>query len=384
MHIAFLTPEYPHKKTGKAAGIGSYIKNLATSLSFNQIKVSVFVYGQDKNEEFLDGTINIYKIQQQKHSFLSWYFNKKNIQKRVNKIIVAKNIAIIEAPDWTGITAFIKFKCPLIIRLHGSDTYFCHLENRKQKQKNFWFEKLALKRADYIVSVSEFTSHLTKKLFGIKKEIEVIHNGIDTTSFSPSKNNEIPNTILYFGAVIRKKGVLELASILNKVVEVSPTVKPIILGKDVIDSFEKVSTKQLLLRRLSDKVKMNIVFKEEIPYKDVKHEIEKASVVVLPSFAEAFPMTWLEAMAMEKALVTSNIGWANELMIHNKTGFICNPTKHDEFAGYIVDLLNNEEKRNEFGKNARKRIEDHFSQEVIVEKNIKYFKNIVNASIKGV
>jgi alpha-maltose-1-phosphate synthase len=33
MKIAFLTPEYPHQKTGNAGGIGTSIKNLAESLT---------------------------------------------------------------------------------------------------------------------------------------------------------------------------------------------------------------------------------------------------------------------------------------------------------------------------------------------------------------
>ena len=41
----------------------------------------------------------------------------------------------IEAPDWTGITAFMRLKAPLVIRFHGSDTYFCHLEKTASKNK---------------------------------------------------------------------------------------------------------------------------------------------------------------------------------------------------------------------------------------------------------
>ena len=61
--------------------------------------------------------------------------NGRDIAKLFQEGAKKENIDIVEAADWTGITAFMKFNCPLILRLHGSDTYFCHLEKRKLKIK---------------------------------------------------------------------------------------------------------------------------------------------------------------------------------------------------------------------------------------------------------
>jgi hypothetical protein len=63
MHIAFLTPEYPHSKALTAAGIGTSIKNLAHSLVKNGCKVTIFVYGQDNQlvEEQEGITIHLIK-----------------------------------------------------------------------------------------------------------------------------------------------------------------------------------------------------------------------------------------------------------------------------------------------------------------------------------
>lgn len=101
----------------------------------------------------------------------------------------------------------MKFRIPLVIRFHGSDTYFCHLEKRKQRKKNFWFEKLALQDAKAFIAPTDFAGKLTNTLFKNQKiETKVIPNGIDLTLFK----NEFPeqyieNTILYIGTLIRKK-----------------------------------------------------------------------------------------------------------------------------------------------------------------------------------
>jgi len=141
MHIAFLTSEYPHKSISYSAGIGSSIKNLSVELIKKEHKVTVFIYGADSDGVFEDKGVEIHKIAYKKYKIFSWYFYRKQIQNYINHIIQNDSIDLIEAPDWTGITAFMKLKVPIVIRLHGSDTYFCHLENRKQKFKNFIFEK---------------------------------------------------------------------------------------------------------------------------------------------------------------------------------------------------------------------------------------------------
>jgi len=377
MHIAFITPEYPHPKITNCAGLGTSIKNLATELVKLKHTVAVFVYAQDTTEIMDDNGIVIHKIAYKKHPFLSWYFYRKDIQKYINNPIKKEKIDILEAPDWTGITAFMNFDCPLLIRLHGSDAYFCNLEGRKQKFKNFFFEKKALKSVDNIVSVSKFTANKTKEIFKIDKEIKVIHNGIDIEQFSNNSAIAVENTILYFGSIIRKKGVLELASIFNLINKKSPNTVLILLGKDIVDIFENKSTLQLFKDKLSMQALKKIIHIKHVPYTKVKTYISKAKVVVLPSFAEAFPMTWLEAMAMKKALVTSNIGWAKELMIDGETGFAVSPKEHQKYADKVLQLLNDEELNSTMGINARKIIKKSFLLQDIANQNIQFYKSII-------
>ena len=377
MHIAFLTPEYPHKNLKRSAGLGTSIKNLATGLIQAGVSVTVFVVFQQENRTFYDNNIKIVSISRKGYKFFGWYLERKHIQHCIQQEITSSNIDIIEAPDWTGITAFMKFSVPIVIRLHGTDAYFCNLEGRKQKRKNYFLEKTALKQANCIVSVSNFTANKTKEIFALKKPITTIYNGINTETFKPLEVPVAENAILYFGTIIRKKGVLELARAFNILIEEKPEATLQLLGKDVIDVFEKKSTLELFFNILSDKAKKQVIYLEEVHYSKVAEIISKSSLVTLPSFAEAFPMTWLEAMAMEKALVTSNIGWANELMIDEVNGFTINPKDHQKYASRMKILLDDSSLSIKFGINARKRVLDSFDTTLIVAKNISFFKNLI-------
>ncbi|EGV44361.1 glycosyltransferase family 1 protein [Bizionia argentinensis JUB59] len=377
MHIAFLTPEYPHPTFSKSGGLGTSIKNLAKGLVDQDIQVTVFIIGQQHDADIKEEGIQLIAIAKQKHWALNWYLERKRYQKIIQQRIKKEGIELIEAPDWTGISAFMNFSIPLIIRLNGSDGYFCYLDGRKQKWKHRFLERNALKNADAIVSVSTFTANLTTSIFGLKTAIPTIPNGINTDDFKPL-HLEIHNSqLLYFGTVIRKKGILELALIFNKVVAKVPECTLLLIGKDAIDVFEKRSTLELFYQLLTDQAKQQVIYKSEVPYEAIKTYIAKAQIVVLPSFAEAFPMTWLETLSMEKALVSSNIGWAKELMVDGVTGYTVNPKDHDLYAEKIIELLRDEDLCAQFGKEGRQHVIEHFSAEVITKRNIAFYKKYI-------
>lgn len=376
-HIAFLTPEYPHPKLSRSGGLGTSIKNSAFGLLNYNTRVTVFVVGQHENTTFKDEGIDIVVLAKQKYFAFNWYVERKRIQKFIQNYIYAQSIQLIEAPDWTGLSAFMKFSVPLVIRLNGSDGYFCYLEERTQKKKHRFLERQALLGADAIVSVSEFTGKTTKHVFNLKRDIETIHNSIAVDKFLHQNVPVIPNQLLYFGTIIRKKGVLELAKTFNLLVEKRGGTALLLIGKDTMDVFENTSTLELFYSLLSAKAKSKVSYIEEVPYESIKIHIARATVVVLPSFAEAFPMTWLEALSMKKALVSSNIGWANELMIDGKTGFTVNPKSHKEFAEKLIQLLDSDDLRKQFGENGRTHVINNFSTVEITKENINFYTEIV-------
>jgi len=341
------------------------------------IEVSIFIYGQNQELTENRNGVKLYFIRQKYSRILGWWRYRKHLERYLNITIKREKIDILEAPDWTGITAFMKIDCPLVIRMNGSDAYFCHLENRPQKKKNFWFEKLALKNADHLLSVSKFTADKTREIFNLKNEIRVIPNSIDTKVFNPSGEKPVPDTILYFGSIIRKKGVLELAHVFNLVCKKNPDARLVVVGKDVRDIRTGKSTKELFEEILDKEIRHKIIWKGGLPYEQVKAEIASASVITLPSFAEALPMTWLEAMAMEKALVTSNIGWAKEVMIDSQTGYTVDPKDHLTYAAKILKLLEEKDLNKKMGKLARQQVIDQFSSVIVVEKNIQLYKGIM-------
>jgi len=407
MKLAFLTPEYPHSKTGNSGGIGTSIKNLAQGLLEQGQTVRIIVYGQKEDAVFEDQGIVVQQIKNVKLKGLSWWLTRKKLERIINELFANKEIDLVEAPDWTGITSFIKpKKCPMVIRLNGSDTYFCHLDQRPVKWINKFHEKRALQNTDGLISVSQFTADLTNQLFNLNKNFTIIPNAIDMSLFNrvsiekedPSlravakqtfEKNPNANSILYFGTLIRKKGLLELPLIFNKVVDKHPEAKLILVGRNASDIISgNESTWAMMQELFSPKALSNVTYLGGVSYTEIKKHIEQATICVFPTFAEALPVSWLEAMAMQKPIVASNIGWAKEMIDDGVDGFLVNPKDYKTYANKIVQLLNDAGLQQEFGINARKKVEQKFSIEIVAQQSIAFYEKTISekydATIKGI
>ncbi|WP_298421504.1 glycosyltransferase family 4 protein [uncultured Kordia sp.] len=377
MHVGFLLPEYPHEKLPKAAGIGTSTKNLLKALVDKGVKVSVFTYFQDKQEVFIDEGIIVHKIKLRKYPVFTWRLNEGIIAKYVNKIIKKDQIDVIEVVDWTGISANMNFSIPNVMRLHGSDTFFCHLEKRPQKQHNFNREKKAFRKADKIIAVSEFVAKKTTMLFNVEKEADVIPNGIYIDDFQPNISKRKDGAVLYFGTLIRKKGILELAHIFNELIKKNNDCILVIVGNDAIDALENRSTWEIMQEHLSTEALQKVDYKGKVNYNVMKKLINEANVCVFPSLAESFGMVTIEAMALEKPFVNTNYPWAHEIVEDGETGFLENPKSYKAFAEKINILLTDEKLASTMAKNARKEAIKRFDITKIAQQNIKIYKSLV-------
>lgn len=381
MHIAFLTPEYPHAKVKHSGGLGTSIKNLVVALVEKGISVTVFIYGQPQATVFEENGVIYHLIVNKKYRFAKWFFYRRYIQNYINSVIKKEKIDLIEAPDWTGVTAFMRFDVPLIIRFHGSDTYFCYLEQRKQKFKNRLFETLAVRNAQGYIAPTKYAGDVSAQLFGLsKQQITTIHYGLDLKQFQ----NENPaqfekGLLLYIGTIIRKKGVFELPAIFKKVLEQVPTAKLVLIGGDSADiQTGRASTWELLKTSFNPSVLEQVDYKGKIPYSEVQNYIKMANVCLFPTYAETLGMVTIESMAMQKPVVNSNIGWAEELMEDEKSGFLVYPSHHQEYANRIVSVLQNDELYARLGTAARSFVSKRFDIENVVKMNIQFYESKIH------
>ncbi|HEX8563104.1 MAG TPA: glycosyltransferase family 4 protein [Flavobacterium sp.] len=381
MKIGYLTPEYPVAEGTPSAGIGSSVRNVATALAEKGVHVTVFVYGQRLDKVLVQDGVQIHLIRKINYPVFSWYRYRKYLQKYINDHISTVGTQLIEAPDYTGITALMELNAPLVVRFHGSDAYFCKLEGRKQKLKNYLLERLAVQSADAYSSPTHFAARITSEIFNIElKRVMTIPNGIAISEFSNAGPQQFEaGMILYIGTLIRKKGVLELPGILAEVLREYPSARLVLAGSDSYDLYSKTnSTWELIKAACEPEILSKLEYLGKIPYEGISALIKQAHVCVFPTFAETQGMVTIESMAMRKAVVTSNFEWNKELIDDGVDGLLADPTHHKAFADQIVKLLSNETIRLEIASNARAKAACEFDINVIAAKNIAFYRTVID------
>jgi glycosyltransferase involved in cell wall biosynthesis len=100
---------------------------------------------------------------------------------------------------------------------------------------------------------------------------------------------------------------------------------------------------------------------------DVRPYLAAADIFVAPSDHEGMPLTLAEAMAYGLPCVATDIGGHDEIVVDGETGRLVPPGSPTALAAAIVDLLAHPEKREALGVNGRKRVEERFNLEPMLE-----------------
>jgi glycosyltransferase involved in cell wall biosynthesis len=76
---------------------------------------------------------------------------------------------------------------------------------------------------------------------------------------------------------------------------------------------------------------------------------------------EALPVSGSKQWLWKSKLMSSNIGWASEVIDDGVNGYLVHPTQHKAYANRILTLLESPDLRNQFGLSARKSVIEKFS-----------------------
>ncbi|MCG3225749.1 MAG: glycosyltransferase family 4 protein [Candidatus Heimdallarchaeota archaeon] len=185
---------------------------------------------------------------------------------------------------------------------------------------------------------------------------------MDTDIFSPDikpnpllKEEEGP-IVMTTRRLVVKNGVLYLVKAFKKVVEKYPKAKLIIIG----DGPEKT--------RISKEINelgivKNIQFIGMVANKEVPTYLASADIVVVPSIVEASSISVLEAMAMNKPVVASDIPGIREITNNGKNCVLVPAKKTDNIADAILNLLSSEQKAEELASLGYVEIKQNYTWE---------------------
>ncbi len=184
---------------------------------------------------------------------------------------------------------------------------------------------------------------------GLLKEgkVVMIHgSGVNIDKFVPTKLPKKP-TFLYIGRLIRDKGVCEYLESCRRIKdEFGDSVRCLLVGP--FDS-NPSSLNPEDLQALVDRGVVEY-FGEQ---KDVRPFINQCGIFVLPSYHEGTPKTVLEAMAMGRAIITSNAPGCRETVVDGENGLLTEIKNPKDIVEKMKDLINHPDKVAAMGEKSR-------------------------------
>jgi glycosyltransferase involved in cell wall biosynthesis len=233
----------------------------------------------------------------------------------------------------------------------------------------------ALARASRVVFVSRATEELYRGYLPAGKSC-VIHNGLDLPEFDRAiarrsiertrRKLDLPGqrpVLLCVGTTCQRKGqlvLLEALAQLRRRRPASPRPCAVFLGVQPGPYLDAMRAAMERLE-LAEQVRLVDPTPDPLPY------YRSADLALCPSFQESLPRVVLEAMAAELPVVASRIHGIPELVRDGREGLLCAPGDVQALAEAIGVLLDRPDRAAHLGAAGRRRAEEHFTLDRMVE-----------------
>ncbi len=233
---------------------------------------------------------------------------------------------------------------------------------------------------DHIIAVSHF---IKRELGGVgcdDRKITVIHHGIDLNLFHPGID---PSPVFQRFPQLKGKRIIfhparmSLAKGNDVVVKAFRVVKErfrdailVLAGSSNIVDWEQTQHKDIayilnLIKHFN--LKKNVLI-DVFNIQEMPSLYAACQVAVYPSSAsEPFGLTLLEAIAMARPMIISEMGGMPEIIRDNICGFVTPVRDHEALAARLIQLLHDDRLRERMGRTGRALVVDHFSKELMTQ-----------------
>ena len=237
--------------------------------------------------------------------------------------------------------------------------------------------KLALKKSScvFFQNRDDRDLFLQKNIVKSEKTKLLPGSGVNLQKFQPvlkiKKIDQEPFTFILISRLIKDKGVIEYIEAAKLVSKLHPDIQFKILGFLGVQNPTAISTQQMnewqQLQFVSYLGEAN----------DVRPFIEESDCVVLPSYREGTPKVLLEAAAMGKPIITTDVPGCREVVEDQLTGFLCEVRSAQDLAHKMCQMIElSAEQRAQMGRLGRLKMENQFSEKIVIDRYLEVIRSL--------
>lgn len=273
----------------------------------------------------------------------------------------------------------------VIYTAHG---FYFHEEMSPKQYKLFYnIEKYAARHlTDWLLLQSKEDYELAvNDKFMLNDQVIHLSNGVDIwnkfhprkvditeiDSFYASQSLSHEDFIFSFtGRLVKEKGIFELVEAFKKISSKYPQAKLLLIG-GLPDGERDNLSYDKLIEAIKDPSIKHLGFRKDIPLL-----MSASSVYILPSYREGLPRSIIEAMAMEKPIIATNIRGCREEVFEEENGYLVEKQSAEKLYEAMKKLISNPELVKKFGKKSRVIAEELFDEDKVLNKQIQLFKEL--------
>lgn len=301
-------------------------------------------------------------------------FELLSIYKRINPDVV---LHFTVKPNVYGALAAAILRIPAVNNVCGLGTIFL------KKNLVSWVAKRLYKIAFRFPKKVFFQNADDKAIF-IKKKLVKKENcdllpgsGIDLNKFLPVPlKRNTPFTFLMMSRLIKDKGVREFIHAIRIL-----KAKGINAKFQVLGAMDPIHARGIAIEKIESWIDEGVI---EYLGKtaDVRPYIQNADCIVLPSYREGTPRTLLEAAAMAKPIVATDVPGCRQVVAHGSNGLLCKVKDDKDLAAKLEAMINfTNEELQAMGRKGRVKIEHEFDEKIVINKYLHTIKSVSIATV---
>jgi glycosyltransferase involved in cell wall biosynthesis len=239
-----------------------------------------------------------------------------------------------------------------------------------------WMYRLALACSHHVFFQNEDdrTLFVSRKLANPRITSLVPGSGVDTERFRPGAGANSAGEramgaamVLMVSRVLRDKGAYEFVEAARIAKGTLTGIRFAILGE--IDIRNPTAVPEETVRTWHNERMIEWLGHTD----EVRPYIAQADIVVLPSYREGTPRSLLEASAMGKPVIATNVVGCREVVEHGRTGLLVPVRDSKALADAIIELVRDPERRARMGAEGRKKVRQEFDERLVIELAIKAY-----------
>jgi glycosyltransferase involved in cell wall biosynthesis len=251
-------------------------------------------------------------------------------------------------------------RTPVVYTPHGY-AFAGYFSSARERSLYRTIERLLSPLASRVTCVCEAEARLARSV-GPDRRVRVVHNGIPAPA--PGGVDQRLDALRSKGPVIGALTQLRPGKGLETLIDAVPLILARHSGAQVAIVGDGPDLEQLSGRARALGVADAVHFVG--PSSDPPSALRGMDVFVHPSWAEAFPYVILEAMALARPIVASDVGGIGEAVVRGESGLLTPAREERPLADALIELLGDRERAQRLGESALARME-LFTPEAMVE-----------------